>query len=154
DHVPLRRRPGSSGPVTDAQLLERFLRQRDETAFELLMWRHSPLVLGVCRRVLHHTEDAEDASQATFLMLARKAGTISRRESVSGWLCMVAYRMALRAKMQAVKRSRRQWPLEEVADKEPDGDPADRMVYRELRRLLDAELSRMPEKYRTAFILC
>jgi hypothetical protein len=84
EYVPRRQRPSPSGAVPDAQLLERFLCQRDEAAFALLMWRHGPLVFGVCRRVLHHTEDAEDALQATFLTLVRKAGAISRRESVSG----------------------------------------------------------------------
>src|SRR5262245_10354033 len=103
EHVPRRQRPPPSGAVTDAQLLERFLQQRDEAAFGLLMRRHGPLVFGVCRRVLHHTEDAEDAFQATFLMLARKAGAISQRESVSGWLCTVAFRIALRAKRQSAK---------------------------------------------------
>ena len=102
---------------------------------------------------LHHTEDAEDALQATFLMLARKAGAISRRESVSGWLYTVAYRIALRIKRRSAQRIHRQMPVEDMLDDESGSDPAERMAYRELRRLLDAELSRMPEKYRTAFIL-
>ena len=153
EHVPRRQCPSPSGAVSDSQLLERFLQQRDEAAFELLMRRHGPLVFGVCRRVLHHTEDAEDALQATFLMLARKAGVIGRRESVSGWLYTVAYRIALRIKRRSAQRIHRQMPVEDMLDDESGSDPAERMAYRELRRLLDAELSRMPEKYRTAFIL-
>jgi RNA polymerase sigma factor (sigma-70 family) len=154
EHVLRRQRPSLSDAVTDAQLLERFLRQHDEAAFELLMRRHVPLVFRVCRHVLHHTEDAEDALQATFLMLARKAGAISRRESVSGWLYTVAYRIALRAKLKSAKRTHQQRPLEDVPDNESGNDPADRMACRELGQLLDSELSQIPEKYRVAFLLC
>jgi RNA polymerase sigma factor (sigma-70 family) len=154
EHDLSRPRPSLSDAVTDAQLLERFRRQGDEAAFELLMRRHGPLVFGVCRRVLHHTEDAEDALQATFLLLARKAGAISRGESVSGWLYTVAYRLAVRAKMHSARRTGRHSPLEDVPDNESGSDPADRLACRELRQLLDSELRRIPEKYRTAFLLC
>jgi RNA polymerase sigma factor (sigma-70 family) len=154
EDAPRRPCPSLSGTVTDTQLLERFLRQRDEAAFELLMRRHGPLVFRVCRRMLHNTEDAEDAVQATFLMLARKAGAISRRESIRGWLYTVAYRIALRAKLQSAKRMHRQRPLEDVPDNESGSDPADWMACRELGQLLDSELSQIPEKYRTAFLLC
>jgi hypothetical protein len=108
----------------------------------------------VCRSVLRHTEDAEDASQATFLMLARKAGSISRGGSVGGWLSTVAYRIALRARTRSARRSNRQRPLQEVPDDHPGGDPADRMASRELGRLLASELSRIPEPFRAAFVLC
>jgi RNA polymerase sigma factor (sigma-70 family) len=154
ERVPRRQRPSPSGVVTDAQLLERFLRKHDEAAFELLMRRHGPLVFGVCRRVLQHTEDAEDAFQATFLLLASKAGTISRQESVGGWLYTVAYRIALRAKRKLAQRTHRRRPLEDVPDNEPGSDPVDRMACRELGQLLDFELSRIPEKFRAAFLLC
>jgi RNA polymerase sigma factor (sigma-70 family) len=147
-------RPSPPGVVTDAQMLERFLRQGDEAAFGLLMRRHGPLVFGVCRRVLQNTEDAEDAFQATFLLLARKAGAISRRESIGGWLHTVAYRIALRTKRQSARRRNRQRPLEDVPDDEPGSDPADRMACRELAQLLDFELNRIPEKFRAAFLLC
>lgn len=140
--------------VSDTELLERFLAERDEAAFELLVWRHGPMVFAVCRRVLRHTQDAEDASQAAFLLLARKAGEIGRRESVGGWLYTVAYRLALRAKSQSSRHARRRRTLQDIADDEPGGDPAEQLAWRELSQLLDAELSRIPEKYRTAFILC
>src|ERR1700687_4785819 len=87
--------------LTDVELLERFVAHRDEAAFEVLVWRHGPLVLGVCRHVLRHEQDAEDAFQATFLVLVRKARSIGKREAVGSWLYRVAYRVALRAKMLA-----------------------------------------------------
>src|SRR5262249_36780217 len=82
--------------LSDGQLLERFVAARDEGAFELLVWRHGAMVLGVCQRVLRRSEDVEDAFQATFLALVRKAGSIGRKESVGSWLYKVAYRAALR----------------------------------------------------------
>jgi RNA polymerase sigma factor (sigma-70 family) len=147
-----RLRPPLPSVVTDAELLERFLRDRDEAAFELLMWRHTPVVMGVCRRVLRHRQDAEDAFQATFLILARKGHSIGRRESLTGWLYTVAYRVALRAR--AARRAGPERSLEVPPTDEAQSDPADHLAGQELRRLLDAELSRLPEKYRTAFILC
>ena len=79
---------------------------RDEAAFELLVWRHARLVFGVCRRVLHDLHDAEDAFQATFLALARHAGRIAQREAVAGWLHKVAYRVALTARRPASQARR------------------------------------------------
>jgi len=154
ENVQRRLRPSVSGVVTDAQLLERFLQNRDQAAFELLMWRHGPMVFGVCRRVLHHTQDAEDAFQAAFLMLARKAASIGKRESVSGWLYTVAYRIALRAKARSGRRSQVEKPLDELPIDDKCADPADQTAWRELRKVVDTELNQIPEKYRTAFILC
>src|SRR5262249_42570703 len=77
--------PASGGGLTDAQLVERFVAERDEAAFEVLLWRHGPMVLAVCRRLLRHEQDAEDAFQATFLVLARKAASIGRRQAVGAW---------------------------------------------------------------------
>src|SRR2546423_14946298 len=85
------------GP-TDTELLESFLTRRDETAFEALLRRHGPMVLGVCRRVLRHAQDAEDAFQATFLVLARKAGALRSRELLGNWLYGVAHRTAMKAR--------------------------------------------------------
>src|SRR5438309_10211911 len=91
------------GPVTDGQLLDRFVGRREEEAFAALMARHGSMVLGVCRRVLGHEQEAEDAFQATFLVLARKAGSIRRPVSLAGWLCRVAYHVAVTARARAAK---------------------------------------------------
>jgi RNA polymerase sigma factor (sigma-70 family) len=136
--------------VPDAQLLQRFVAERDEAAFELLLWRHGPMVRGVCRRVLRHHQDAEDAFQATFLILVRKAGSISRRESLAGWLYRVAYRVALRAR-DAAARQPQSLPLNgETVAPEPDSD----LVWRDLRPVLDEEVDRLPPRYRLPLILC
>src|SRR5690349_51992 len=98
--------PGAAGAdvPTDGQLLGRFVTGHDEAAFEELLRRHGPLVLGVCRRVLRHRDDADDAFQATFLVLLRKAGSIGKRESVGSWLYGVAYRVAAKARLRAGRR--------------------------------------------------
>jgi RNA polymerase sigma factor (sigma-70 family) len=154
EHIQRRMRPSLAGVVSDAELLERFLQKRDEASFELLVWRHGPMVYGVCRRVLQHTQDAEDAFQATFLMLARKAASIGKRDSVSGWLYTVAYRIALRAKGRSNRRNQVERPLDDLPIDAKSGDPAELTAWRELREMLDSELSQIPEKYRTAFVLC
>src|SRR5947208_9773009 len=97
---------GRASPLTDQQLLERFLARKDESAFAALVRRHGPMVMSLCRRVLHHVQDAEDVGQATFLVLARKAAAIRKQESVGSWLYGVAYRLALKAKTEAAKRRR------------------------------------------------
>src|SRR5437660_425913 len=108
--VPLRKllETQSAKDLTDGELLARFAAQRDETAFAVLMNRHGPLVFGVCRHVLHHEHDAEDAFQGTFLVLARKAASIRKYRSVGSWLYGVAYRIAMRAKHNAAKRLERE----------------------------------------------
>src|SRR5581483_11833513 len=147
----LRRMLSSScaGALTDAQLLERFADHHDDAAFEVLVWRHGPPVLGVCRRVLRHEQDAEDAFQATFLTLARKAKSIGKHEAIGSWLHRVAFRVALRAKSMADKRNAHRTPLLDVADKIPS-DP----IWHDLRPVLDEEVDRLPSKYRLPFILC
>jgi RNA polymerase sigma factor (sigma-70 family) len=147
-------RPPLSAGTTDAQLLDRFVRQHDQAAFEALMCRHGPMVLGVCRRVLRHAQDAEDAFQAAFLQLARKAASVGKRGSVGGWLYTVAYYLALRAKDRAARRGRVEKPLTEPPIDERGLDPADAAAWRDLRRVLDAALEEVPEKFRTAFVLC
>jgi RNA polymerase sigma factor (sigma-70 family) len=136
--------------LTDAQLLEAFVSRRDEAAFEVLVWRHGAMVLRLCQRILRDAHEAEDAFQATFLVFARKAGAIGKRESVSSWLHKVAYRVALRVRARSVKRGAQQ----ELADDVPAREPADDLVWRDLRPILDQEIDRLPEKYRAPFVLC
>src|SRR5438034_6075546 len=132
---------GPEGP-SDRQLLQRFAATKDETAFAVLVRRYGGLVLGVCERVLHHTADAEDAFQATFLVLARKAASLPWRESVGGWLHEVAHRVALKARAE---RSRRQ-AQERQARSEPRARPD--AGWRELCAALDEELRHLPDDCR------
>src|SRR5262245_16868132 len=101
---------GHAAP-SDAELLGRYADGDDAAAFELLLWRHGAMVLGVCRRVARHEHDAEDAFQATFLTLARKARSVAKRASVAGWLYVVAHRAALAARTAADRRAARSGPL-------------------------------------------
>src|SRR5262249_49486039 len=101
-----------SPPEGDGQLLARFLASRDEFAFAALVRRHGPMVLGVCRRVLRHAQDAEDAFQATFLVLARKAGSVRKRAAVGTWLYGVAYNVARRARDMRARRRLREKQVE------------------------------------------
>lgn len=133
----------------DGQLLERFVQQRDEEAFAELVSRHGPLVFGLCRRLLVHVQDAEDVFQATFLVLACKAASIRKTESLSCWLHSVAYRLALKAKAEANKRR----IYEQQATLSADSAEAD-LSWREVRSLLDEELQRLPEKQRVPLVLC
>ena len=136
--------------LTDADLLARFAADQDETAFAVLVRRYGPLVRGVCRRVLHHDHDTEDAFQATFLVLARKAGTIHKHESLWSWLYKVAYRIALRAR--AGKARRRAQENEAVQRQTVQhGSPAPDPY---LAEFLDEEVRRLPEKYRAPILLC
>src|SRR5438552_14443728 len=102
----LRRLIGQAGEAapSDAVLLEDFVARRDEKAFEVLVWRHAAMVLGVCNRVLRDSHAAEDSFQAAILVFARKAASIGNRESVASWLYKVAYRVALRARKKAAKQ--------------------------------------------------
>jgi RNA polymerase sigma factor (sigma-70 family) len=134
---------------SDAELLRRFATQQDQAAFAFLVRRHGPLVLGVCRRVLGHPQDAEDAFQATFLILARKAGTIRQRQSLASWLYKVAYRTALRARAGRAQRKAREHLAGEPAVIYTAQSPAD-----DLKALLDEEVRRLPEKYRAPILLC
>lgn len=148
-------RGGARSEVPDAELLERYVVRRDEAAFELLVCRHEWMVRSVCRRVLRQEQDAQDAFQATFLILACKANSIGKRQALAGWLYKVAYRVALRGKAEAAKRGYRErpcgggWP-EAVAGSDPC-DEADRL---DSCRALDDEIHRLPEKYRTPVVLC
>jgi RNA polymerase sigma factor (sigma-70 family) len=136
--------------IPDAELLERFVRRCEDPAFEALVKRHGPMVLGVCRRVLHHRDDAEDACQATFLVLARRAASIGKRASVGSWLYKVAYHMAVRARKQAAVRRMREC----TAPARTAADPLAEVTGRELLTLLDEELQSLPERYRGPLIHC
>src|SRR6516164_859907 len=139
-----------SSQQSDLQLLQQFIAERDETAFTALVQRHGSMVFGVCHSVLHHQEDAEDAFQAAFMVLASKAHAIRKREAVSSWLHGVAYRLALKARARANRRQMREQPALEP------GSPStvDDLTVRELRVILNEELHRLPEKYRTPLLLC
>src|SRR5207237_1655519 len=126
---------GDQRGASDAELLARYASARDESAFELLVWRHGGMVLGVCRRVLRHEHDAQDAFQATFLALARRARAIGRGESVGGWLHRVACRAALRARAQTTRRRNRELPLGGAALPSAEPDPCAAASGRELRQL-------------------
>jgi RNA polymerase sigma factor (sigma-70 family) len=136
--------------LPDEELLKRFAARRDEVAFAALVQRHGRLVWAVCGRVLQHEQDAEDTFQATFLVLARKAASIRKREAVGSWLHGVAYRIAVRARKMA--RTRR--AKEAMTQGKAAADPAAAASWREVQAALDEELQRLPEKYRTPFVLC
>ena len=106
----------SATGVTDGQLLQRFVDNRDEAAFELLLWRHQRMVFSVCRRVLHNVHDAEDAFQATFLVLARKAGSIRQQASLASWLHQVALRVALRLRTSSSRRAQQEISSDHLLD--------------------------------------
>src|SRR5262249_41249526 len=131
-------------------LLERFASRHDDVAFATLVERHGAMVLGVCRRVLHHLHDAEGAFQATFLILAPQAGAIRPHDSIAGWLYQVAYPLAVKARASAAKR--RSYLRREVDM--PTADPLAELNGQELRSLLDEELNQLPEQCRSALVLC
>ncbi len=138
------------GELTDRQLLERLLGAQDEAVFEALVRRHGPMVYRVCWRVLQQAEDTEDAFQATFLLLARKLQAVRKRDSLASWLHGVAHRVALDAKARAARRRRH----EARAATNSHPGPPEEITWRELRTVLDAELGRLPEKWRLPLILC
>src|SRR5262245_1297288 len=140
--------------VSDGQLLERFARDHDEAAFELLVWRHARMVLGTCRRLLRHAQEAEDAFQACFLALARRAGSIARGDSVGGWLHKVALRIALAARGREAKRAAGEHALADRDHRPGPADPAREAEQREVRLALDEEVGRLPDKFREPFVLC
>src|SRR5215472_4077824 len=134
--------------LTDRHLLERFVSAQDQAAFAALVQRHGPMVLGVCRRLLRDAHEAEDAFQATFLVLVHKARSIDRPELLGPWLYGVAVRIAGQARQAARRRAR-----EREAAAMPDGDPSVELVWRELRQVLDEELGRLAQKYRAPLVL-
>jgi RNA polymerase sigma factor (sigma-70 family) len=140
---------GEETELTDGQLLEYFVRRREEAALAALVRRHAPMVWGVCRRVLPNHHDAEDAFQAAFLVFVRKAPSIAARELLANWLYGVAHQTALKARATAGKRAAREKQV--TAMPEP---AAERRGESDLPQLLDQELSRLPAKYRAPIVLC
>jgi RNA polymerase sigma factor (sigma-70 family) len=134
---------------TDGQLLDDFAARRDESAFAALLSRHGPMVLRVCRRVLRHEQDAEDAFQATFLVLARHSGAIRKREALASWLYGVAYRTAMEAKRKAARRRSHEAKLRERTPPAPASPTWD-----DVQAVLDEEVQHLPESFRSAFVLC
>lgn len=141
--------PRAVAEQVDGQLLHRFVHDREQAAFTALVERHGPMVLGVCRRVLTDPHDADDAFQATFLVLVRKAGSLKQWGSLGTWLYTVARHLALRTQAQGVKRRARESEVVDVPAP-ADYDPA----WKELRSALDAELDRLPTRYRAPVVLC
>jgi RNA polymerase sigma factor (sigma-70 family) len=135
---------------SDGQLLDRFIAGRDEAAFEELVRRHGPMVLGVCRRLLHQPHDADDAFQATFLVLVRKARSVRPREMVGNFLYGVACRTALKARTLAAVRNRRERQVAHMPEAPAPAPPS----WDELRPQFDQELSRLPDKFRVPIVLC
>ncbi|MFL5242110.1 MAG: sigma-70 family RNA polymerase sigma factor [Gemmataceae bacterium] len=138
------------GKLRDGELLDRFTRDHDQAAFEMLVERHGPMVLRVCNRVLQNRHAAEDAFQATFLVFLRKARSLKKRDLLANWLYGVAYRLALRARTDAFKRHVK----EAGCAANPADDVLNQVTGRELCRVLDEELLRLPESLRVPFLLC
>ncbi len=145
----LRRLSGAAfaGSLGDADLVERVIESNDEAAFEVLVWRHGPMVLNVCRRILRHDQDAEDAFQVTFVVLFRKLQSLSKHESVGAWLHRVAFRVALRARSQAERRAAASCELDSLAGSTPPTDDG-------MRELIDQEINRLPGRLRRVAVLC
>jgi RNA polymerase sigma factor (sigma-70 family) len=136
--------------VTDRHLLDRYLKQRDIAALEVIVSRYAPLVLGLCRKILGNSPEADDAFQATFLVLFRKAGSIRRQDTLAPWLYGVAYRVAARARAIRSKQRVREKPLGERDWASTTGDP----LLSEVGALIHEEINRLPDKYRKLVVLC
>jgi RNA polymerase sigma factor (sigma-70 family) len=141
---------GAPSELTDADLLRRFVATRDEAAFEVLVRRHGPMVLAVCRRILHTPHDAEDAFQASFLILVRRAAAIENQDSLSSWLHGVALRTAWKARSERANRRKHERQAVPMSAAPAESE----VVWRDLRPVLDEEIQRLPEPYRTLVVLC
>ena len=143
---------GTVVALDESQLLDRFLSLGDESAFEAILRRHGPMVLGVCRHVLDDYHDVEDAFQATFLILVKKAHSIRDRDVLGTWLYGVARRVAVRAQTKARRRQLRERTGSEHL--EASAHVRDPMESKEVQRLVHDELERLPYRYRTPLVLC
>src|SRR5581483_10251327 len=144
----------SDSSADDATLVARFASQGDESAFSALLARHGPMVLSVCRRILRDGHAAEDAFQATFLVLARKAGALRRPQALASWLYGTAHHLASTAQRAETRRRQREARRPEYVVSSSSGDLLDDLSARELLLALDEELARLPESYRLPLILC
>lgn len=142
---------GSVAGLSDGQLIARFLERHDADAFSALVARHGPLVLGVCRAMLHDANDVEDAFQATFLLLVRRVRTIRNRDVLGGWLHKVAHRVALRARSASAERREHERRAAQMAAISSTHDAPN---TGELRPVLHEEIARLPERYRLPIVLC
>jgi RNA polymerase sigma factor (sigma-70 family) len=150
EHIRRIRPSPSSAVLGDGPLLERFLNLRDEGAFETIVSRHGPMVLSVCRRVLEDAHASEDAFQATFLVLLKKARFLKRRDLLANWLYGVAYRTALKAKGMRAQQQAREKSMADI----PVADNQAEVVWRDLKPVLDAELNRLSARHRLPIVLC
>ena len=140
--------------ASDGALLSAYALRRDESAFATLLERHGPMVFGVCRRLLRDVQDAEDAFQATFLVLARQAASVKAARSLGPWLHTVACRVAWRARAEALRRRQHAREVPEMPDV-PEAEPVlSESLRHELQEVLDQELQRLPAKYRSPLVLC
>ena len=148
----------SSNALSDGALLERYLNGPDaeaQDAFQALVVRHGPMVLGICRHILSEEHEAEDAFQATFLVLAQKGSTIRNRNVLAGWLHEVAHRIAIKARVGVVRRRTLERQAMAMSPSKTEVDKQDEVAaWNELRPVLHAEVDRLPEKYRLPVILC
>lgn len=140
----------SGTPAPDGQLLERYVVRHDEQAFAALVERYGRLVFGVCERVLQHSHDAEDAFQATFLVLARRAASLDGRGPLGNWLYAVAYRTAIKARQRSARRRAHESQVLNMANV----FSIEEEQWSDLRPLLDEELNHLPMKYRAPLVLC
>ncbi len=160
DHLQVLFSVGSCAGLTDGELIERFEAVRDEggeRAFEALVSRHGPMVMGVCRNFLRDPGDVHDAFQATFLVLARRAGAIRNRDSVGSWLYGVAIRVASRARATSIRRQvrdRRTIAAAAIATHSPESKTAETVESIEGGAIVHQEIDRLPEKYRAPIVLC
>ncbi len=135
---------------SDEKLVSAYCDHRDDVAFATLVRRYGPMVLGVCRRVLGHEQDAEDAFQATFLVLARRAAALRDQTVLASFLHSIAYHLASKVKRAAGRRRK----FEGQAPSRPVANPSDELSWREVRAFIDEEIARLPAKYRSIFVLC
>ena len=142
-------RPSNEG-LSDGQLLHELDGEQQGTAFAVLVRRHGPMVLGVCRRMLGNAHDAEEAFQATFLVFFRRAHALGRRGSIANWLYTVAYHVALKARAGHARRRLRERQVVEM--RQTATQP--REIWTDLQPVLDEELNRLPEKYPALVVLC